>query len=212
MAGAGISISGTTTRTITNSAPDQTVALTNGGGIAVSGTYPNFTLTAADQSATNELQTLSIDGSDLTLSNGGGTVTLPGGADGNGIYSGDGTIPGETSATLESTGYFKINWSSGNKAIYISDDEQQLELYSPSNTTSFYANDSGIGFQVGSCYINMDGTDTNVSSPGFTYIANSVISPASYSNAAAPNNTIFYSTTDGKLSYKDPGGTVHGLY
>jgi len=31
--------------------------------------------------------------------------------------------------------------------------------------------------------------------------------PASYTNAAAPNNTIFYSTTDGKLSYKDPGVT-----
>jgi hypothetical protein len=36
--------------------------------------------------------------------------------------------------------------------------------------------------------------------------------PVSYTNAAAPNNCIFYSTTDSKLSYKDPGGTVHGLY
>jgi hypothetical protein len=36
--------------------------------------------------------------------------------------------------------------------------------------------------------------------------------PVSYTNAAAPNNTIFYSTTDSKLSYKDPGGAVHGLY
>ena len=36
--------------------------------------------------------------------------------------------------------------------------------------------------------------------------------PNSYSNAAAPNNCIFYSTTDSKLSYKDAGGTVHSLY
>ena len=51
-AGTGISISGTTTRTITNT---------------------------GDLSATNEIQTLSLSGSDLSLSLGGGTVTLPGG-------------------------------------------------------------------------------------------------------------------------------------
>jgi len=49
----------------------------------------------------NDLQTLSIDGNDLTLSNGGGTVTLPGGGgDGNGIYSGSGSVPDGTVATL----------------------------------------------------------------------------------------------------------------
>jgi len=36
--------------------------------------------------------------------------------------------------------------------------------------------------------------------------------PVSYDNGAAPNNTIFYSTTDSKLSYKDPAGVVHNLY
>ncbi|HSG53270.1 MAG TPA: hypothetical protein VLA40_14285, partial [Rheinheimera sp.] len=53
-AGTGMSISeATNTITLTNSAPDQTVAIT-GTGITVGGTYPNFTLTAADQSTTNE--------------------------------------------------------------------------------------------------------------------------------------------------------------
>ena len=42
------------TITVTNSAPDQTVSLTNGGGVGVTGTYPSFTLTATDQSASNE--------------------------------------------------------------------------------------------------------------------------------------------------------------
>lgn len=74
-AGTGISISGTTTRTITNTAPDQTVAISAGTGIGVSGTYPNFTVT---NSAPNLVQTLSIAGQDLTLSNGGGTVAIPG--------------------------------------------------------------------------------------------------------------------------------------
>ncbi len=40
--GTGISISG---NTITNSAPDQTVALTGAGLTVVTGTYPNFTIT-----------------------------------------------------------------------------------------------------------------------------------------------------------------------
>ena len=51
-AGTGISTSGTYPNfTITNTAPDQTVALTAGTGISTSGTYPNFTITnsAPDQ-------------------------------------------------------------------------------------------------------------------------------------------------------------------
>lgn len=42
--GTGISYNNTT-GVITNSAPDQTVVLTNGSGISVTGTYPNFTIT-----------------------------------------------------------------------------------------------------------------------------------------------------------------------
>lgn len=64
------------TATVTNSAPDQTVSLTNGGGVAVSGTYPSFTLTATDPSTTNELQNLSLSGQALNISSGAG-VTLP---------------------------------------------------------------------------------------------------------------------------------------
>lgn len=51
-AGTGISTSGTYPNfTITNSAPDQVVGLTAGTGISTSGTYPNFTITnsAPDQ-------------------------------------------------------------------------------------------------------------------------------------------------------------------
>lgn len=46
--GTGISVSGTyPSFTITNTAPDQTVTLTAGTGISVSGTYPSFTITNA---------------------------------------------------------------------------------------------------------------------------------------------------------------------
>jgi hypothetical protein len=45
-AGTGISTSGTYPNfTVTNTAPDQTVAISAGTGISVSGTYPNFTVT-----------------------------------------------------------------------------------------------------------------------------------------------------------------------
>ena len=45
-ASTGISVSGSTGAvTVTNTAPDQTVAIASGTGISVSGTYPNFTVT-----------------------------------------------------------------------------------------------------------------------------------------------------------------------
>lgn len=48
--GTGISISGTyPSFTITNSSPDQTVVLTQGGTTTITGTYPNFTISSADQ-------------------------------------------------------------------------------------------------------------------------------------------------------------------
>jgi hypothetical protein len=55
-AGAGISVSGSPitssgTLTITNTAPDQTVTLTAGSGISVTGTYPNFTVTNSSPSS-----------------------------------------------------------------------------------------------------------------------------------------------------------------
>ena len=51
-AGTGISTSGTyPSFTITNSAPDQTVALTGAGTTNITGTYPNFTITSNDQFA-----------------------------------------------------------------------------------------------------------------------------------------------------------------
>ncbi len=74
-AGTGIDIIGTE---ITNTAPDQVVSITGAGINAVTGTYPNFTVTGTEEdgSVTNELQTLSVAGSNLSIS-GGNTVTLP---------------------------------------------------------------------------------------------------------------------------------------
>ena len=48
-AGTGINVTGTT---ITNTLPDQTVALTQGGATTVTGTYPNFTISSTDNNTT----------------------------------------------------------------------------------------------------------------------------------------------------------------
>ena len=75
--GLGIAESGNTI-TLTNSSPDQTVALTGAGITAVTGTYPNFTITSTevDGSITNELQTVNntadATAHTVTLSNPGG--------------------------------------------------------------------------------------------------------------------------------------------
>ena len=53
-AGTGISVNQTTGAvTVTNSAPDQTVSLADGGNIGISGTYPSFTLTNSAPNATH---------------------------------------------------------------------------------------------------------------------------------------------------------------
>jgi hypothetical protein len=72
-AGTGISTSGTYPNfTITNSAPDQTVALTGAGTTSISGTYPNFTVTSND--AFTGTVTSVTAGTGLT----GGTITTSG--------------------------------------------------------------------------------------------------------------------------------------
>lgn len=103
-AGTGLSISETgNVITLTNTSPDQTVSLTGAGITNVTGTYPNFTITSTevDGSTTNELQTLSIDGNELTLSDGGGTVPLPGG--GGAVIVDNYRLPG-TNAKIPATG------------------------------------------------------------------------------------------------------------
>ena len=108
-AGTGISVTGspiTTSGTlvITNTAPDQTVALTGGTGITTSGTYPNFTITNSSPNQTVALTgagTTAITGTypNFTVTSNDaytGTVTSVGGT---------GTVSGLTlSGTVTSSG------------------------------------------------------------------------------------------------------------
>jgi hypothetical protein len=78
-AGIGISVSGSPitgsgTLTITNTAPDQTVALTSGTGISVTGTYPNFTVTNTAPSSGGTVT--SVSATAPVVSSGGNTPTI----------------------------------------------------------------------------------------------------------------------------------------
>ncbi len=117
-AGTGMGISG---NTFTNTAPDQTVAFSSNVGVTVSGTYPNFSLTATDASTTNEIQTISAGGSTsptIDLSLGGGTVTLV--AAGGGGFSRSGNT---------------ITWTQGSTSLPTVDHQTYREVLASSGTT-----------------------------------------------------------------------------
>lgn len=73
-AGTGISTSGTYPNfTITNSSPDQTVSLTGAGTTSISGTYPSFTITSNDQ---YQGTVTSVTGTSPIVSSGGNTPAI----------------------------------------------------------------------------------------------------------------------------------------
>jgi hypothetical protein len=75
IAGTGIDLSG---NTVTNTSPDQTVAITGTGGATVTGTYPNFTVNStdnvndADSDVTNEtITSVAFDSTNLNIDEAG---------------------------------------------------------------------------------------------------------------------------------------------
>ncbi len=74
-ASTGISVSGSTGAvTVTNTAPDQTVAISSGTGISVTGTYPNFTVTNTSPSLGGTVT--SVTGTAPVVSSGGTTPAI----------------------------------------------------------------------------------------------------------------------------------------
>ena len=76
-AGAGITlVSSATECSISNSAPDQVVAITGGTNIDVTGTYPNFTVDAAAGTATAVMAESIVK--DATIASTGATISVAG--------------------------------------------------------------------------------------------------------------------------------------
>lgn len=133
-AGTGISYSG---GVITNTAPDQVVALSASGTTSISGTYPNFTIASADQyvgTVTSVGLTMpsafAVSGSPVSTS---GTFAVTATGDTTQYIAGDGSlvtfptagqagtlvreVRNETGATLTKGTVVYISGASGNKAL-----------------------------------------------------------------------------------------------
>lgn len=67
-----------------------------------------------------------------------------GGADGNGIYSGSGTIPGATEALLEPNGSFDIHFDGGIGAFVISDGTGSTAIQNKAGTATIAADSTGV--------------------------------------------------------------------
>lgn len=168
-AGTGISYN-SSTGVITNSAPDQTVSITGSGTTTVTGTYPNFTVSSADQyvgTVTSVSGTGTVNGLTLT-----GTVTSSGSLTLGGTLSVDlstatvtGTLPvtkGGTGTTTLTSGYLvKGNGTSAVSASVVYDDGTNVGIGTSSPTEKLVLNSSG-SVQVATKYINANTTGVSM--------------------------------------------------
>ena len=113
-AGTGIGLSAA--GEISNTAPDQTVALTGAGATSISGTYPNFTITSTDTNTDTDTDTTYTAGSGLSLT---GTVFANTSPDqtvaltGAGATSISGTYPNFTITSTDTNTDTNTTYSAG---------------------------------------------------------------------------------------------------
>ena len=213
-AGTGISVSGSPittsgTLTITNTAPDQTVVLTQGGTTTITGTYPNFTISSADQydgTVTSVSGTGSVNG--ITLS---GTVTSSGSLTLGGTLTGvdltsqvTGTLPvgngGTGTATAFTAGSVVFAGASG--------------VYSQDNANFFWDdtnNKLGIGNTNPGYAVDVSSSDTSAGiGYAFRLRSNATAAAASVqftdSGATAQNGVIGVNDS-GEMKLQADGGS-----
>jgi hypothetical protein len=136
--GTGISVAYNDTTgetTVTNDDPDQTVALTEGTGISISGTYPNFTIAATGSATETYTAGEAIGARDLIYVNSSGQImkadandvtkqatgfcqsAISNGASGQVTFSAGAKITGFTGLTANAT-YFLSNSVTGGIALF----------------------------------------------------------------------------------------------
>lgn len=135
--GTGITITeGAGSITITNAAPDQTVALTGAGTTSITGTYPNFTITSNDQytgTVTSVGGTGTVNGISLS-----GTVTSSGSLTLGGTLSGvnlstqvTGTLPitnGGTGQTTQTAAFDALAPTTTKGDLIVNDGSDNVRL------------------------------------------------------------------------------------
>ena len=123
---------------------DQTVSLTGAGITAISGTYPNFTITSTevDGSVTNEIQDLSLSGNTLSLSGDASTVDLSGYVNNIASVSKGLTLSG---GALTLGGQFAT--------------DILIQSFLPGIDFSVYADQGDITLSTGQAFINIDDSE-----------------------------------------------------
>jgi hypothetical protein len=136
-------------------------AYTAGQGIGIAGSVISNT---GDLSSSNEIQTLSLNGSNLTLSNGGGSVTLP---SGSGTYTAGPGISisgGVISNTGDLTNTNEIQVLSANGTNLTLSNGGNTVTFDPSNTNEIQtlsANGTNLTLSNGGGTVTFDPSNTN---------------------------------------------------
>lgn len=200
-AGTGISISGTgSSRTITNSAPDQTVSLTQGGIVSITGTYPSFTVSA------NEGDGLTTNEGSLGVSVSG---TNSAGITSNTSGSGEVVLSGDTGISItENTGTKTITIA--NSGDTDASDDVTNASNSGGDTNGPFANLQIVANAVGSTELASNAvTNTKIANDAVTEdkIANDAVTSAQIAPNAVGSSELA-STTVTAGSYTNPNITV----
>jgi hypothetical protein len=166
-AGTGISYN-SGTGVITNSAPDQTVALTGAGTTVVTGTYPNFTITSND-STVGTVTSVAASGGTTGLTFTGSPITTAGTLTLGGTLA---VANGGTGATTLSSGYLlKGNGTSAVSASVIYDNGTNVGIGTNNPTEKLVLNSAG-SVQVATKYINGNtaGVSVGAGSDGSAFV------------------------------------------
>ena len=190
---------------------DNGSAYEAGNGITISG---NIIINSGDASATNEIQSLSLSGTNLTLSNGGGSVTLPAGttySEGSGIDIVGNTISAnDISATNEiqslSLSGSTVSLSNGGGSITIPDASatNEIQSLSLSGTNLTLSNGGGsVTLPTGTTYIEGSGIDI----VGNTISANDISSTNEIQSLSLSGSTVSLSNGGGSITIPDASAT-----
>lgn len=127
---------------VNNILPDQVLTLNGSGSASVSGTYPNFTIDAADNvddadaDPSNEIQTLTKTGNTVSLSNSGGSFT-------DEVNDADADSTNELLQTAVLTGTnLEITDAGGTKTVDLAPIQDGIGTDSQTLTTSVLTTDS----------------------------------------------------------------------
>ena len=193
---------GAGTLTLTNTAPDQTVALTAGTGITTSGTYPNFTITNSSPD-----QTVAITSSN-GLTSGGTYPNLTISAD-DATNSAKGVASFSSDHFSVSSGAVSIAANSiddtlidfGTNAGQVSTDDI------PEGSTNLYATNERIDDQVNNLLTAGAGISLVYDDPNGTLTINSTVSGLGYSDFSATTSgigSLAYNNSNGQFTYVGP--------